>query len=97
MRWFYLIITVLFAASIIIFAIQNLEMTTMSFLGFSVRAPLAVLAVIMYVIGAATGGSLFALLRKSIQATRAGWQKPPSKSLVGITNWQDAKASYQAC
>jgi putative membrane protein len=72
MRWFYLIITVLFAASIIIFAIQNLEMTTMSFLGFSVRAPLAVLAVIMYVIGAATGGSLFALLRKSIQATRAG-------------------------
>jgi putative membrane protein len=72
MRWFYLIIAVLFAASIIIFAIQNLEMTTMSFLGFSVRAPLAVLAVIMYVIGAATGGSLFALLRKSIQATRAG-------------------------
>jgi putative membrane protein len=71
MRWFYLII-ILIAASIIIFAIQNLEMATMSFLGFSVRAPLGILAVILYLVGAATGGSLFALLRKSIQATRAG-------------------------
>ena len=71
-RWFYLIIIILFAASIIIFAIQNLEMATMSFLGFSVRAPLGILAVILYLVGAATGGSLFALLRKSIQATRAG-------------------------
>lgn len=71
MRWFYLIIIVLFAAGIIIFAIQNLEMATMSFLGFSVRAPLAILAVIMYLVGAATGGSLIALLRKSIEATRA--------------------------
>jgi putative membrane protein len=44
----------------------------MSFLGFSVRAPLGILAVILYLVGAATGGSLFALLRKSIQATRAG-------------------------
>jgi putative membrane protein len=72
MRWFYLIIIVLFAASIIIFAIQNLEVATMSFLGFSVRAPLAILAIIMYLVGAATSGSLFALLRKSIQSTRAG-------------------------
>lgn len=72
MRWFYLFIIVLFVAGIIIFAIQNLEMTTMSFLGFSVRAPLAILAVIMYLVGAATGGSLFALIRKSIQATRGG-------------------------
>jgi hypothetical protein len=35
----------------------------MAFLGFSIRAPLAILAVVVYVLGAATGGTLYALLR----------------------------------
>jgi uncharacterized integral membrane protein len=67
MRWIYLAIIVLFVAAIIIFAVQNLAAVTMSFLGFSVRAPLAVLAAVVYVIGAITGGSVFALLRKSVR------------------------------
>jgi uncharacterized integral membrane protein len=67
MRWIYLAIIVLFVAVIIIFAVQNLMAVTMSFLGFSVRAPLAVLAAVVYVIGAITGGSVFALLRKSVR------------------------------
>jgi uncharacterized integral membrane protein len=71
MRWVYLTVIIVFVAAIVLFAIQNREMVTMSFLGFSVRAPLAVLAVIVYVLGAITGGSLFALLRKSVQATRS--------------------------
>lgn len=70
MRWVYLIVIIVFVAAIVMFAIQNLELVTMSFLGFSVRSPLAVLAVIVYVLGAITGGSLFALLRKSVRATR---------------------------
>jgi hypothetical protein len=45
----------------------------MSFLGFSLRAPLAVVAIVIYILGALTGGSLFALLRATIQATRASW------------------------
>jgi putative membrane protein len=69
-RWVYLIVIIVFVAAILMFAIQNLELVTMSFLGFSVRSPLAVLAVIVYVLGAITGGSLFALLRKSVRATR---------------------------
>ena len=72
MRWVYLIVIIVFVAAIVMFAIQNLELVTMSFLGFSVRSPLAVLAVIVYVLGAITGGSLFALLRKSVRATRDG-------------------------
>jgi hypothetical protein len=32
---------------------------------------LAMLAVVAYVLGAATGGTLYALLRKSVQASRA--------------------------
>jgi putative membrane protein len=71
MRWIYLTVIIVFVAAIVVFAIQNRELVTMSFLGFSVRAPLAVMAVIVYVLGAITGGSLLALLRRSVQATRS--------------------------
>jgi uncharacterized integral membrane protein len=77
MRWVHLIVIILFAAAILLFAIQNLEVVTMSFLGFSVRAPLAILIAVVYLLGAATAGSLFALLRKSIKATRAGQRVTP--------------------
>jgi lipopolysaccharide assembly protein A len=69
-RWIYLALVVLFLAVIVIFAWQNFEIITMSFLSFRVRAPLALLAAIIYVLGAATGGSLFALLRRSYQRSR---------------------------
>jgi uncharacterized integral membrane protein len=71
MRWVYLTVVVLFVAATIIFVFQNVEVVTMSFLGLSVRAPLAVLAAVAYILGTVTGGSLFALLRKSVQGSRA--------------------------
>jgi lipopolysaccharide assembly protein A len=71
MRWLYLTVIVVFVAIIVIFVVQNLGVVTMAFLGFSIRAPLAMLAVVVYVLGAATGGTLYALLRKSMQASRA--------------------------
>ncbi len=70
MRWVYLTVVVVFVAATIIFVIQNVEVVTMSFLGLSVRAPLAVLAAVAYVLGTVTGGSLFAWLRKSVQGSR---------------------------
>lgn len=73
MRWVYLIIIIVFVAAIVLFAVQNVQLTTISFLGFSIRAPLAVLAAVVYVLGALTGGSLFALVRATIQATKASW------------------------
>jgi uncharacterized integral membrane protein len=72
MRWVYLTIVVVFVAAILIFGFQNLGVVTMSFLGFSVRAPLAILAAVIYVLGAFTGGSLFALLRHSLRGSKAG-------------------------
>jgi putative membrane protein len=72
MRWVHLTVIVLFAAAVLLFAIQNLEAVTMSFPGFSVRAPLAILIAVVYLLGGATGGGLFALLRKSVKASRAG-------------------------
>jgi lipopolysaccharide assembly protein A len=70
MRWVHLIIIGLFIAVILIFAAQNFETVTMTFLGFSARAPLALLVVIVYIVGMATGGSLLALLRRSLQGAR---------------------------
>jgi len=71
MRWVYLTVVVLFVAATLIFVFQNVEAVTMSFLGLRVRAPLAVLAAVAYILGALSGGSLFALLRKSVQGSRA--------------------------
>ena len=39
MRWFHLSVIALFAAAIILFAAQNLQLVTMSFLGFSATVP----------------------------------------------------------
>jgi lipopolysaccharide assembly protein A len=77
MRWIHLTVIGVFVAATILFGIQNLQVVTISFLGFGVRAPLAILAAVFYVLGAATGGSLYALLRKSIRASRAGRPADP--------------------
>ncbi|MCA6115587.1 hypothetical protein J6524_11880 [Bradyrhizobium sp. WSM 1738] len=70
MRWIYLAVIILFLAATSIFALQNLEAATMSFLGSNIRVPLALLIAVAYLLGAATGGSLFALLRRSYEGSR---------------------------
>ena len=73
MRWVYLIVIVVFLSAVVLFAVQNVQPTMMAFLGFSVRAPLAVMVTVIYVLGALTGGSLLALMRATIRATKASW------------------------
>jgi len=51
MRWIHIGVIVAFTAVILIFALQNLESVTMSFLGFRISAPLAVVAVVLYLWG----------------------------------------------
>lgn len=68
MRWLHLAVVVLFIGVTIVFAAQNFQIVTMTFLGFSVRMPLALLAVIIYLLGMVTGGSVWALLRQSFAA-----------------------------
>jgi putative membrane protein len=72
MRSVYVGVIILFVFATLIFALQNFEAVTMSFLGFNVRAPLALLTVVVYLLGAATGGSLLALLRRSYQGSKRG-------------------------
>jgi putative membrane protein len=70
MRWIYLIIIIVFALATLIFAVQNLETVTVSFLSMRVAAPLALLVLIIYILGAVTGSSLLALLRRSYKGSR---------------------------
>jgi uncharacterized integral membrane protein len=70
MRWVYLTVIIVFLAATIIFVVQNVGVVTMSFLGLGIRAPLALLAAVAYILGALTGGSLYALLRKSVSGSR---------------------------
>lgn len=70
MRWLHYAVIVVFVAAMLIFAVQNFQSVTMAFLGFSVRMPLALLAIVIYLLGMATGGSLWTLLRRSLAASR---------------------------
>lgn len=70
MRWLHLAVIILFAAATTVFAAQNFEIVTISFLGSNARVPLALLVAVAYLLGAVTGGSLFALLRRSYKRSR---------------------------
>lgn len=70
MRWFHLAVIGFFAVVTAVFALQNLGQVTVSFLGTNARAPLALVVVVIYILGAFTGGSLLALLRKSYAGAR---------------------------
>jgi uncharacterized integral membrane protein len=71
MRWIYLAVIVLFAAATLVFVLQNFEIVTMTFLGINARVPLALLVAVAYLLGAVTGGSLLALLRRSYEGSKA--------------------------
>jgi len=69
-RWLWLILIVLFSIAILLFMVQNRDVVSLSFLRFNIRAPFAVLVAVAYVVGALTGGSLLALLRRSYKGAR---------------------------
>ena len=70
MRWVYLAIVIVFVAAIVVFAVQNTGSADVGFLSFAVSAPVALIVAVAYVLGAATGGSLYAVLRRSVQGYR---------------------------
>jgi lipopolysaccharide assembly protein A len=71
MRWFHLIVVALFAAVTLVFMFQNFQVVSIAFLGFSIRMPLALLVAGIYLLGMVSGGSVLALLRRSIEGSRA--------------------------
>jgi lipopolysaccharide assembly protein A len=53
--------------AILLFAIQNLASVTLTFLSYSVQAPLALAVIAAYLIGMVTGSALIGSMRRSFQ------------------------------
>jgi putative membrane protein len=70
MRWTHATVIVIFIAVIVVFALQNLQSVTVSFLNFNMSAPLALIAVLVYGLGMITGGSVWSLIRWAMQGVR---------------------------
>jgi lipopolysaccharide assembly protein A len=71
MRWFHMGLIAILAAVIVIFALQNLQTVTVTFLNFRLSAPLAVLVAVVYVLGMVTGGSLWAMFRWALDGSKS--------------------------
>jgi lipopolysaccharide assembly protein A len=69
MRWLHTGVIVALVATTLIFAFQNFESVTMFFFGMRITAPLALVVAVVYLLGMATGGSVWALMRWA-------WQGP---------------------
>jgi uncharacterized integral membrane protein len=63
MRWIHTGVIAGLLVAILIFAVQNFQSVTVSFLNFSLSAPLALQIVVIYLLGMATGSSAWALMR----------------------------------
>ena len=60
----------MFVIAVLSFAVENMQLVTMSFLGSSAQVPLALLVASIYLLGMITGSSLVALLRRSIKGAQ---------------------------
>ena len=69
MRWFHTTVIVFLIAATVVFALQNLQSVTVSFLNLNLAAPLALLVALVCVLGMVTGGSAWTLIRWAIDGS----------------------------
>lgn len=67
MRWLNTVVIVILGATMLLFAVQNFQSVTVSFLTMRMNTPLALLIVLVYVLGMLTGGSLWALIKWALE------------------------------
>jgi uncharacterized integral membrane protein len=72
MRTLYATLVVVVTALVLLFMLQNLGSVTVSFLTMSATMPLSILAILLYVLGMATGSALVALLRAVLRGASKG-------------------------
>jgi uncharacterized integral membrane protein len=70
MRIVYLVLIVALAGVTLLFALQNLQTITVTFFNWSVTLPIALVIIGAYALGMATGGSLLAFLRWTLQRAK---------------------------
>ena len=70
MRILYLVLIILLAGITALFAVQNLQTITVSFLSWSVTLPIALVIIGAYTLGMASGGSLLSFLRWTVRRAK---------------------------
>jgi uncharacterized integral membrane protein len=63
MRYVYMALIVVFVTIIALFKVQNLDTVSVELFGASATLSVSVLVLLIYVLGALTGGTLLALIR----------------------------------
>jgi len=72
MRVFYAVLLVVFIVAIAIFCFQNMQTIAITYLGWSISAPLPIVVLLVYVLGMVTGWGVLDFVRRSIRrATEA--------------------------
>ena len=71
MRVFLGVILLVFLSAIAIFAVQNTQTITVQFINWSLTAPLALLAVGLYLLGMVSGSSVVGVMRQSLRGIAA--------------------------
>ena len=71
MRWVNMAVIAIFVVTTLIFAVQNFQSVTVSFLNFRISAPHALVIAIVYLLGMITGGSVWALMRRAFEGARS--------------------------
>ncbi len=66
MRYIYGFLLLVFLAAVGIFALQNMQVYTVKFLGYSATAPFALMSVGIYLFGMLTGWTVVGLVRSMI-------------------------------
>lgn len=70
MRIFYLVLLILLVGVTAIFAVQNLQTITVSFLSWSVTLPIALVVIGVYALGMASGGGVLAFLHWTMRRAK---------------------------
>jgi lipopolysaccharide assembly protein A len=71
MRYVHFVLIILVTAAVLLFTIQNLQAITVSFWTMSLRLPVSILVILVYILGMFTGGFVLSLLRSWLKgATR---------------------------
>jgi uncharacterized integral membrane protein len=69
-RWVHIAVIVVLALITLIFFFQNLKLVDFTFLGLTLRWPLAVIIAIFYALGLVTGSSLISLVRWAVRGAQ---------------------------
>ena len=70
MRYAYIALVAVLAALMVLFMVQNLQSVTVALFAINLAMPVWVLVLIIYALGALTGGAVYAFLRASVQGAR---------------------------